>query len=71
MYVKMYVWPAMPHFTYDHAMPPFTIVSCCVRRVLVYVVDAAGVDGRHPLDDLASLQQELEVTSLATTYRSC
>jgi len=30
-------------------------------RVLVYVLDMAAVDGREPLDDLASLKNELEL----------
>ncbi len=38
--------------------------------VLVYVVDAAGSDGRSPLDDLHSLQHELECYQTGLSQRS-
>eukprot|EP01134_Creolimax_fragrantissima_P003185 CFRG3185T1 len=38
-------------------------------RVLVYVIDCAGVDGRDPVDDLAVLQNELSLYKNGMTSR--
>jgi GTP-binding protein len=39
-------------------------------RILLYMLDASGIDGRHPIDDYKVLQQELEAYDPALLQRS-